>query len=61
MTFGIDASHGYERIHEHALMSVAKLLTLYAQSPVAIKRDKSDMASLKGFTTQPMEPAEDEE
>ena len=59
VTFGIDASHGYERIHEHALMSVAKLLTLYAQSPVAIKRDKLDMASLKGFTSQPVEPGDE--
>ncbi|MGD8339803.1 MAG: osmoprotectant NAGGN system M42 family peptidase [Gammaproteobacteria bacterium] len=58
ITFGIDASHGYERIHEDALLSVARLLTLYIQSPVEITRDKADLGSIKGFTTQPMEPAD---
>ncbi len=32
-TFGVDASHGYERIHIDALRSVAELLVAYAQSP----------------------------
>lgn len=35
-TFGVDASHGYERIHMHALRSIAELLTAYALSPVEI-------------------------
>lgn len=60
VTFGIDASHGYERIHEHALHSVARLLALYPQSPVEITRDKEDLGPLHGFTTQPMEPAEED-
>lgn len=60
VTFGIDASHGYERIHEHALHSVARVLALYVQSPIEITRDKEDLGPLHGFTTQPMEPAEED-
>jgi peptidase M42 family hydrolase len=60
VTFGIDASHGYERIHVDALHAVARLLTLYVQSPVEIQRDTKVLGSLEGFTTQPMEPATDE-
>ncbi len=57
-TFGVDASHGYERIHVHALRSLAELLTCYARSEVAITRDREPIADLKGFTRQPSEPAE---
>ncbi|WP_119680892.1 osmoprotectant NAGGN system M42 family peptidase [Indioceanicola profundi] len=31
--FGIDASHGYERIHASALVDVARLIAVYMQSP----------------------------
>ncbi|MFM2042642.1 MAG: hypothetical protein RLY86_1218 [Pseudomonadota bacterium] len=31
--FGVDASHGYERIHGDALVDVARLVALYMQSP----------------------------
>jgi peptidase M42 family hydrolase len=58
VTFGVDASHGYERIHMHALRSLAELLTVYGRSDVDIPRDKSPMAGLNGFTRQPLEPAE---
>jgi hypothetical protein len=58
ITFGVDASHGYERIHMHALRSLAELATAYAASPVEIARDESDFAGLKGFTHQPTEDAE---
>jgi peptidase M42 family hydrolase len=59
VAFGIDASHGYERVHEDALESVTRLLTLYAQSPVEIKRDVEDLGPPQGLPTQPMQPAED--
>lgn len=55
ITFGIDASHGYERIHMHALRSLAELITAYAASPVEIARDAEGMTDLKGFTHQPGE------
>lgn len=53
VTFGVDASHGYERTHMDALESVAKLLTAYALSEVQIKRDAEDVGKLDDFTFQP--------
>ncbi len=58
ITFGVDSSHGYERIHMHALRSLAELVTAYVSSSIEISRDARDLASLKGFTTQPMAEAE---
>jgi peptidase M42 family hydrolase len=58
VTFGIDASHGYERIHAHALTSVARLVAAYVTSPLVIERDVKEVSSgLKGFTKQPTEEA----
>ncbi|MEO1718675.1 MAG: osmoprotectant NAGGN system M42 family peptidase [Pseudomonadota bacterium] len=57
VTFGVDASHGYERIHMHALRSLSELLTCYTLSDVEIKRDRKPVADLAGFTRQPSEPA----
>lgn len=58
LAFGIDASHGYERIHVHALTSVATLVAAFAQSPVEIARDVKEVSSLKGFPRQPIAEAE---
>ncbi len=58
VTFGVDSSHGYERIHVHALRSVAELITVYVTSQVGIPRDAKETSSLKGFTHQPMREAE---
>ena len=58
VTFGVDASHGYERIHMHALRSLAELLTAYCLSDVEIPRDRKALSGLKGFTRQPTEEAE---
>lgn len=52
---GVDASHGYERTHEHAIQSVAELLSLYIQSEPVVARDRETLASIKGFTEQPVE------
>ena len=52
VTFGVDASHGYERIHLHALRSLSELVTAYVTSPVQIERDFSETAELEGFTRQ---------
>jgi peptidase M42 family hydrolase len=57
ITFGIDASHSYERIHVHALTSIAELVVAYASSPVEIRRDSEELAGIEGFTDQPSEPA----
>ncbi len=53
VAFGIDASHGYERIHWDAIESLVKLLTVYMQSPPLYGRDKEDMGPRMGFPTQP--------
>jgi peptidase M42 family hydrolase len=58
ITFGVDGSHGYERIHMHALRSVAELVTAYVSSPVEIARDAKELADLRGFTDQPTAEAE---
>ncbi len=58
ITFGIDASHSYERIHVNALESIAGLVCAYARSPVEIARDTEELADLEGFTSQPTEPSE---
>ncbi|MGD8384548.1 MAG: osmoprotectant NAGGN system M42 family peptidase [Lysobacterales bacterium] len=34
VTFGTDATHGYERTHSDSLACVARLLAIYAQSPL---------------------------
>ncbi|NVK35479.1 MAG: osmoprotectant NAGGN system M42 family peptidase [Rhodobacteraceae bacterium] len=60
ITFGVDASHGYERIHMHALRSLAELATGYIMSPVEILRDAREFADLKGFTRQPHADADQE-
>lgn len=52
ITFGVDASHGYERIHMHALRSLAELITAYVASPVEIKRDFSETEDVSTFTRQ---------
>ncbi|MFN3389420.1 MAG: osmoprotectant NAGGN system M42 family peptidase [Allosphingosinicella sp.] len=57
ITFGIDASHSYERIHIHALKSIAELVVLYATSAVEIRRDVEELAGIEGFTEQPTEPS----
>jgi peptidase M42 family hydrolase len=57
ITFGVDASHGYERIHLNALKSLAELTVLYASSPVEIARDLEELAGIESFTEQPTAPA----
>lgn len=62
VAFGIDASHGYERIHSHALVSVASLVEAYTASQLEIARDVKDVSTgLKGFPSQPIEEAEQPE
>ena len=52
-TFGVDASHGWERIHWDALQSLAELVALYIQSPPLYERDRSIRGPLAGFPTMP--------
>lgn len=50
--FELDGSHGYERTHINSLIAVAKLITLYLQSPPTIMHDKDRMGTLEGFPRQ---------
>ena len=52
-TFGIDGSHGWERIHWSALESLAQLVVLYMQSPPLYDRDREKRGPLTGFPTMP--------
>lgn len=59
ITFGVDGSHGYERIHMHALRSLSELITAYVSSPVEITRDfEPETEGITGFTRQGSEMAE---
>lgn len=57
ITFGIDASHGWERVHLDALTSIAQLVVAYLGSKVRIRRDRDELSGIKGFTHQPFEPS----
>jgi peptidase M42 family hydrolase len=56
IAFGVDASHGYERIHMDALRSLAELVAVYVTSPLKIERDLKEFSGIAGFTEQPVEP-----
>lgn len=43
VTFGIDGSHGWERIHWDALESLGQLLLAYLQSPPVCPRDRMEL------------------
>ncbi|MCO6186629.1 osmoprotectant NAGGN system M42 family peptidase [Rhizobium sp. L1K21] len=61
ITFGVDASHGYERIHMHALRSLAELITVYVASKVEISKDyEPTTEGIAGFTRQKTSEAEQE-
>jgi peptidase M42 family hydrolase len=51
--YGIDASHGYERVHMDSLYAVTEVLTIYAQSDPTFLRDEDRLGPLEGFPTQP--------
>lgn len=53
VTFGVDASHGYERIHLDALESLAQLVSVYMQSPPLYNRDRFAIGPRTGFPIQP--------
>ncbi|MGF1450803.1 MAG: osmoprotectant NAGGN system M42 family peptidase [Opitutales bacterium] len=49
LTFGIDASHGYERTHRSALEAVARFVVCYAQSALLQKTGKPMIEALEDF------------
>ncbi len=53
LCFGVDGSHGYERVHWHALESLINVLSIYVQSPLLFSRDRYDMGPRAGFPMLP--------
>jgi len=49
LTFGVDASHGYERTNLHSLTSVAELIVAYASSEMIFERQRDSLGGLKAF------------
>lgn len=47
--FGVDASHGYERVHLDSVRAVAELIALYMQSDPTSERDRYVLGPLSGF------------
>lgn len=59
ITFGIDASHGYERTNIDSMVSIAQLLALYVQSDPAVDRDQVGVTGpLENFPSQPEDDVE---
>lgn len=54
VTFGIDASHGYERTNLNAIASVSRLLVAYMRSEPLFLRETKALAPLEGFPEQPV-------
>jgi peptidase M42 family hydrolase len=52
LCFGIDASHGYERIHWDALRSLIEVLGVYMQSRPIFGRDRFGIGPRPGFPMQ---------
>ncbi|MGE9292874.1 MAG: osmoprotectant NAGGN system M42 family peptidase [Puniceicoccales bacterium] len=49
ITFGVDASHGYERTHLDALASVTRLIVDYCQTNLIYQRQRKHLGTLKTF------------
>ncbi|WP_370867282.1 hypothetical protein [Parvibaculum sp.] len=51
LCFGLDASHGYERVHLDSLEALARLLVLYMQSKPLFRRDRSAIGPVDDLPT----------
>ncbi|MBC2601060.1 osmoprotectant NAGGN system M42 family peptidase [Puniceicoccus vermicola] len=49
ITFGVDASHGYERTNLHSLECIARLIVSYARSEMIFERQKDSLGGLQAF------------
>jgi peptidase M42 family hydrolase len=47
--FGLDASHGHERVHIDSLLSLSRLLSAYMLAPPLFERDKSALGPMGDF------------
>lgn len=51
VSFGVDASHGYERTNLDSLVSIARLIIAYASSDMLFENQKDALGSLQSFPT----------
>ena len=49
VAFGLDASHGWERVHIDSLAALARLVAVYVMSPPVVSRDQIQIGPLDGF------------
>lgn len=49
IAFGLDGSHGWERVHIDSLLGIARLTAVYAMAPPMVARDKQDLGPIEGF------------
>lgn len=58
LTFGVDATHGYERTHMDGLVQLAELLTVYIQADLVFPEwDAGDGGELEDFPSLAVQPA----
>ncbi|WP_018990330.1 osmoprotectant NAGGN system M42 family peptidase [Aromatoleum toluclasticum] len=53
--FGLDASHGHERVHIDSLDALARLLVVYLTSPPLFHRDRTPLGPLDDFPPAEMQ------
>ena len=49
VAFGLDGSHGWERVHIDSLTALARLVAVYVMSPPVVPRDELEIGPLDGF------------
>jgi len=49
ISFGVDASHGYERTNLHSLSCITRLIIDYAQSDMIFERQRDSLGGLQAF------------
>lgn len=49
VAFGLDASHGWERVHIDSLTALARLVAVYVMSPPMVLRDRLEIGPIDGF------------
>lgn len=49
ISFGVDASHGYERTNLHSLTSIARLIIAYAKSDMIFEHQRDALGGLQSF------------
>ena len=49
IAFGLDGSHGWERVHVDSLVALSRLIAIYTLAPPMVARDKLDLGPIEGF------------